>query len=443
MTPTLLSGRDEIKRAFSSGGWLGIEQLIRTTTGLLVGLYVARHLGPEQFGLLAYATGLMFIVAGFVRLALGELNTRNLIDRPATAPSVIGSTLVLRIASSILGFGALLVYAWTIGDDVEARMAIVVIGSAVLALPLDAPVAWFMARQRVRPVVLARITGVLLCAGMRIGFVLAELPLVWFAWPIAAEGAIGIAIIFILYMRIQPMRPRLSVHVNEIKALLTASLPLIIATFVNETNIRLPQLLLMHLGQAADVGQYAAAIRISEGFYFLPVIACTALIPAMTRVHQFDARNWEKRTRDLYTAMFWGGVAIAVPLSVAAPWLIALLFGSAYQPAARVLQIHAWSLPLVGLAVARGRTLIVERLLGFNLLCNVANLLCAASLAWILIPPFGAVGAAWASVLPQVVSVFLLNFAFSATRSHGIQMLHAIRPLQLIRRICLARQKFH
>ncbi|HCO44956.1 MAG TPA: hypothetical protein DIT63_12690, partial [Gammaproteobacteria bacterium] len=84
------------------------------------------------------------------------------------------------------------------------------------------------------------------------------------------------------------------------------------------------------------------------------------------------------------------------------------------------------SLPLVALGVARSRTLIAEDLPRFNLLAAGVNLVANALLAWWLIPPLGATGAAWASVLPRLVSVVAINFLFARTRRQGVVMVRGL-----------------
>ena len=188
----------------------------------------------------------------------------------------------------------------------------------------------------------------------------------------------------------------------------------------------------MQLGNVAQVGYYAAATRLSEALYMLPMIACTALFPVVVRSHAAGPDTYARRMEAFYGLMFWGGMAVALPLSLLAPWLIRLLFGPEYQASIDVLRIHAWSLPLVALGVARARTLIAEDLPRFNLLAAGVNLVGNALLAWWLIPPLGAVGAAWASVLPRLVSVVAINFVFARTRRQGVVMLRALRaPVSL------------
>ena len=280
--------------------------------------------------------------------------------------------------------------------------------------------------QRLGPTALARLIGVLGCAALRIGFVLTDKPLLWFAWPVAAEIALGAGLIMGLYARAGGSPLAWRVKGARLRALLGAALPLTLAIGTTELSLRLPQVLLMQLGSVAQVGYYAAATRLSEALYMLPVMACTALFPMVVRAHDHGPETYARRMEAFYGFMFWGGVAVALPLSLLAPWLIRLLFGPDYVAAIDVLRIHAWSLPLVALGVARSRTLIAEDLPRFNLLAAGVNLVANALLAWWLIPPLGATGAAWASVLPRLVSVVAINFLFARTRRQGVVMVRGL-----------------
>ena len=43
------------RKYFANTSWLLGERVLRMVVSLLVGIYVARYLGPERFGLLSYA----------------------------------------------------------------------------------------------------------------------------------------------------------------------------------------------------------------------------------------------------------------------------------------------------------------------------------------------------------------------------------------------------
>jgi len=422
-----------LRRIANSIGWLGLEHAVRMATGLVVGIYVARHLGPAGFGVISYATALMLIGSALSRMGLQEIVTRDLVRDPAGRDLTLGSAFALRLAGGLLAYGALLAYGLHVADDADTRIAVLVIGAGVLVQPFDMASAWFQARQHMKPLVLAHLGGVLSCAALRIGFVLTDQPLIWFAWPVAAELAIGSALVMVVYARAAGTALRWRWSRARLGALLVAALPLTLAIATNELNLRLPQVFLANLGSIAATGQYAAATRLSEALYFLPVIACTALFPAVVRSFAVGDAVYARRMEALYGVLLWGGLAVAAPLSMLAPWLIDRLFGSDYAEASQVLRIHAWSLPLVALGIARGRALIAEGLARFNLLSAAVNLAANVALAWVLIPPMGAAGAAWASVLPRVFSAVALNFLFERTRAQGFVMCRAVlAPIGLL-----------
>ena len=166
-----------LRRVALNMGWLGLEQVVRMATGLVVGIYVARHLGPAGYGVIGYATALMLIGSALSRMGLQEVATRDLVRDEPGRNLTLGSAFALRLAGGVLAYGVLLLYGLNAAADPQTRLAVLVIGAGVLAQPFDMASAWFQAHQRLAPLALARLTGVLGCAALRIGFVLTDQPL--------------------------------------------------------------------------------------------------------------------------------------------------------------------------------------------------------------------------------------------------------------------------
>lgn len=64
---------------------------------LVLGL-VARHLGPEQFGVMNYAVGLAGIFAPVATLGMDGIVIRELVTTPAQSATTLGTAFVLRLA---------------------------------------------------------------------------------------------------------------------------------------------------------------------------------------------------------------------------------------------------------------------------------------------------------------------------------------------------------
>ena len=56
------------RKYFVNTSWLLGERILRMAVSLLVGIYVARYLGPERFGLLSYA--LCFVQKAIISIQL-------------------------------------------------------------------------------------------------------------------------------------------------------------------------------------------------------------------------------------------------------------------------------------------------------------------------------------------------------------------------------------
>jgi O-antigen/teichoic acid export membrane protein len=108
---------------------------------------------------------------------------------------------------------------------------------------------------------------------------------------------------------------------------------------------------------------------------------------------------------------------VAIPMTFLSDWVVTLLFGNAYQQAGAVLSIHVWTGVFVFLGVSSGQWFLIENLqkLAFyrTLLAAVINI--AANL--LLIPKYGAIGAAVGTVLSQMTAAYVFDIMSVKTRS--------------------------
>src|SRR5690554_5536154 len=78
-----LEGRDVLQTVLSNTGWMMGDQIVRQVVGLVVGVWLARYLGPQLFGDLSYAFAVVMIVSPVAMLALDEIAIRRLVQDPA------------------------------------------------------------------------------------------------------------------------------------------------------------------------------------------------------------------------------------------------------------------------------------------------------------------------------------------------------------------------
>jgi O-antigen/teichoic acid export membrane protein len=123
-----------------------------------------------------------------------------------------------------------------------------------------------------------------------------------------------------------------------------------------------------------------------------------------------SAQESDARLQKFYDAMVASGYLVAIPIVVLAHPLVRVLFGSAYQRTAPVLQAHVASMVFIAVGVARGRYLVARNHLGFIAAAAVLGAVVNVALNLLWLPRYGAMGAAWATVAAYATSNYLSGF---------------------------------
>lgn len=407
-------------------GWITFGYVVRLGTGLLVGVYIARYLGPDSYGVLNYAIGFAFLFSALAHLGLGDIVVRDLVACPKRQGEILGSATVLRIASGALALAAVAAAAWAMQADATTRLMVVVIAGGVFFEAMSAPSEWFRSQVLARPIFVAGLVGLGIASSLRVAFVLLGKPVAWFAWPMLIDAAITAAFVLAFYRRgggppLAQWRP----NVQRMRDLLMRSWPLAVAAGLGVTQQRIDQVMLGEMLGPSEVGWYAAAARLSQLLYFVPVAIATAVFPATIRARETSRELYYWRMQAFFDVMLWLAIAISLPATLVAQQVIHVLYGDPYAPSAAVLQIHIWSIVLAALGIATGNWMIAEGLTGAILGFSVVSVLANVLLNLLLIPSYGAVGAAWAT-LAGWGTVLLLKFCYEPTRPAALMMLRSL-----------------
>jgi PST family polysaccharide transporter len=260
---------------------------------------------------------------------------------------------------------------------------------------------------------------------------LTALSLTMFAWAQTLEillSAIGLLVVYrCLGGHITDWRPRYDMAM----ALIRECWPLIFSSLSVMLYMKVDIVMLGKLSGDRSVGIYSAATRLSEGFYFIPMIIASSVAPMLLRARARSAEQYMLGLFQLYILMVRMSLAIAVLLAVASPLLIGLLFGSDFSEASAVLRLHIWAAIAVFLGVASSQYLINEGLQKLSLCRTLTGLVVNILLNLLLIPHFGAVGAAIATLISYFVATFSIIISHHGV-GQGYLMLRALNPATIV-----------
>jgi len=393
-----LEGRQGLRSIISNTGWLFADKIIRMGAGLLVGVWVARYLGPDRFGLLSYAGAFAALFAAIATLGLDGIVVRNIVREPESRDTTLGTAFVLKLiggsASFLLTLGAVFLVR---PADPLTQWLVGLAAAGTLFQSLDVIDFWFQSQVLSRYTVYAKNAAFLLVAVAKVVLILVQAPLIAFAWAGCAEIALGAAGLVLAYRNTGRSLGEWRVDTTLARDLLRDSWPLILSGIVIMVYMRIDQVMLGQMAGDREVGVYSAAVRLAEVWYFIPMSIVSSVFPSIVEARSAGDGPFYRRLQKLYNLMAFLGYAVALPVTFLAGPVIRLLFGAAYDSAGPMLALLIWAGLFTNLGVARSTFLTAMNWTRVHFLTVSLGCVINVVLNLLLIPRYGGMGAVAAS----------------------------------------------
>lgn len=407
----------EYRRVLGNGSWLLADRFLRLVVGLTISVWMARYLGPADFGKISYAIAFSALFSVIASLGVDSIAVRDLVRFPSAKSEIVGSVFALKLLGGCLAFIAAVATIWLLDPADEQAIALVAIISAGFIFQgFDAADVWFQSQVLSKFTVLARGVPFLCAAAIRTWLILSHASLSAFAWAMTAEVLLTAAGFAVVYRVSGNLWHELRPGLLEMRRLLSECWPLALSGLAIMLYMRIDQVMLARMIDDREVGLYSAALRLSEIWYVLPAIAVSSLLPGLTRSKSSSEREYYSNIRALFRILVRVAVLIALVVSLLADPLIRVLYGNRYEGAGTILSIHVWAAVFVFLGVGLGPWIVNEGLQRFSLFQTVLGAVTNVALNLLFIPKAGAAGAAMATLLAQFVAVVVALAFFRRTR---------------------------
>ena len=404
------------RKYFANTSWLLAERALRMAVSLFVGIYVARYLGPERFGLLSYALSFVWLFSALASFGLEDILVRELVRLPEQRNNLLGTVFWLKVCGTAVMGIAIVAVLQFMAEDQRICWMIVIIAFGFLFQATNVIEFYFQAQVQSKFTVRAQVVQLLITSLFKIYLVWNKAELVWFALALMLDQAVVAVLFLLMYHWKIEWFPFFSFTWIQAKKLMKDSWPLIFAGMVVTVHMKIDQVMLKEMLDAKAVGVYAAAVKLCEAWYIIPGIAVASLFPAVIEARKKSETLYDERVQNLYDLMVWASVAVALPTTLLADWVILILYGTDFQEAADILRIYIWAGVFVTLGIASSKWLVVENLQRYLFFGTALGALLNVGCNLWLIPIYGIKGAAFATLVAQGTVGFLSLSFFKKTR---------------------------
>lgn len=412
-----IDARPILRNILDNTGWLFADRIVRMGVGLLVGAWVARYLGPAQFGAYNYALAFVALFAPLATFGLDGIVVRNILRDPSLKEATLGTAFILKLAG-----GAITLFL-TIGaisllrpGDSLTHWLVGITAAGMIFQAFDTIDFWYQSQVQSRYSVYARNTAFLIISLVKIVLIFTQAPLIAFAWAGLAEIALGAFGLLISYRMNRLYISSWHTSLKCARVLLQDSWPLIFAGLSVGIYMKINQVMLGEMIGSNAVGVYSAATRISEVWYFIPTAIVSSVFPSIIQMKIENEYLYYLRLQKLFNFMTLLSLSIAIPMTLLSTSVVTILFGNIYRDAGPVLAVHIWASLFVFLGVAQSPWDVSENLTKLSLFRTAAGALINIFLNLLLIPWFSVLGAAIATVVSQAFSAVILNSISKRTR---------------------------
>jgi len=417
-------------RVAKNAAWLISGRIAQSLLALVVGALTARYLGPSNFGSINYAASLTAFIAPVLYLGLNATLVRELIKRPNREGEVLGTSLVIGFAASFVCFIGVCAFAFFVNaSETEIIIVCCLYSIGLLFRAADMLQFWFQAKLQSKYYAISTLIAYTAVSVYRIILLITHKSVYWFALSAVIDYGMIALVLFIAYRRRGGAKLSFSktVAAEMFKTSKHYILPALMVSIFAQTD----KLMLQWMIGREVVGYYSAAATICG----LSSIMCASIItsfrPIIFENKDKSEAAYEGSITQLYSIIIYLSLAQCIGISLLNNELVSLLYESAYAPAAPVILVLVWYTGFSYIGAVRNIWILGENKQKLLWKINLSGVACNVVLNLCLIPLWGMLGAATASLVTQLFTNVVLGFVFRDIRHSNTLMARALNPKQM------------
>lgn len=399
---------DNSKKVVNNLVWALSGKIVNLFGNLLVGIFVARYLGPEQYGLMNYVISYVAIFQVLASFGLDQIEIREEASHPELRDKIIGTAWLLRLFFAAITYFLVLGSVFIAHVDFQTRIFISIYALSIIFSTSNVARNYFSAIVWNEYVVKTEIIRTLIGAGIKLTLLLLHMSIEWF---------IG-ALLFDAFMLFTGYLGSYSRVIDSIKLwkwdkdiatmLIRESFPMLLSGAAIVIYQRIDQVMIGKMLNLSEVGQYSIAASFVEISLFIPTIITQTITPILITARN-ESSNYQQKAQQFMDLTLWGCIIIAIFICLISFPLIRYTYGAQYLLAVPALQILIFKLIGVAAMQTSGALIIIEGKQKWASIRNGLAAVCCVGCNLILIPSLGIIGSAISGACSLLVAGWLAN----------------------------------
>ena len=419
------------RRVIANASWIIISKMAQAFLGIIISMLTARYLGPANFGVINYATSLVAFVTPLMKLGLDAILVREIINYPHEEGETLGTAIVLNLSSCLLCMIGTVTFCTMVNPGERTTILVCALYSLILpAQAVEMIMYWYQAKLLSKYTSIVSLGAYTLISVYKILLLILDKSVFWFAVSNALDYLLIGIVLHILYGKLGAYKLRFSWM--KVKRLLTQSKFYIVSALMVTVFAQTDRIMLKIMIDETAVGYYSASVACAGMASFVFAAIIDSMRPEILEVKKKSREMYEHRIKQLYAIIVSLSIWQSILITFFAEQGIWLLYGPQFKPAVGCLRIVVWYTTFSYYGGAKDVWILAEGRQRYLVWLNAAGAIANVVLNAVMIPLWGANGAAAASLLTQFFTNVVMGFVLAPLRHNNMLLLQSLHPRYIV-----------
>ncbi len=387
------------RRYLTNTGWMVFGNIFSLILSFLVGAWVIRYLGPEEYGILSYVLAFVGIFAFIASLGITSILQRELVNHPEKRDSILGTAFILRLGGGALAFLISVFIIFLLESSTLIKLLVLIQAFSLIFYSSEVITLFFASRVESKKSVQASILSGTISSLLKVILILSGAGIIWMMVVFVLDGFWLSVFLFLAYKRSGLKIRDWRFNKPLAKSILSSSWLLALTSASVLIYMRIDQVMIKRMIDAEAVGLYASSVKIFEFTYIIPSLITFSLFPAILNALKVSYTAYRRRLRHMVVLLSILSILVAGTITILSKPIILILFGPDYLESLNVLRIGVWSLLAVSLSYLVDKSLVAENRIKFYFIITLLGAIVNVVLNYLLIPIYSINGAAVSTII--------------------------------------------
>ncbi len=406
--------------------WSVLGKVVSLLSGLIVGIIVARYLGPERYGLMNYVISYVFLFQTIAVFGLNSIEVREEARGQKDFNTIIGTAFWIKIILGLICSALSVATSWIMDGDMETTLLVAIYSLTIIFNAFSVIRNYFMAIVENKYVVKSEISRTCISIILKLVLLWLKAPLVWFVAAYMSDYIFLASGYWVSYRHRVGSISLWRFDQQYALFLLKESYPLLITSAAVIIYQRIDQVMIGQMIDKESVGYFSVAARFVEIIIYVPMMLAQTITPVLVKIRESSESAYVSKGQQFMNISLWTTLLTSALVALLAYWVVLYTFGAKYMAAVPILQVMAFKGASVALSNTAGSMLVAEGLQRYAFYRDIMGCVVCVVLNYLLLPRYGVVAAAWIAIASNLFAGYFADAFIPAYRHLFVRQTRAI-----------------